>query len=98
MKVQTHTENYHVAKSYLDMARAVIDTELHRPRLGSTNDAEFGLVSCTYIYSYMAITAFVSGHLYTCWNRKDSDLKKNFPNTIILQISCSRNFERLRKL
>ena len=77
--METHTEQYNVAKSYLDMARAVIDTQLHRPRHGSTNDAVFGLASCTYTYSYMAITAFVSGQLYTCWSRKDSDLGKKYP-------------------
>ena len=60
------------------MARAVIDTQLHYPRHGSTNDAVFGLVSCTYTYSYMSITAFVSGQLYDLWNSKSSALKGKY--------------------
>ena len=70
------TQQYHIAKSYLDMARAVIDTELHEQKSGSKNDAFFGLMSCTYVYSYVAIVAFVSGQLHRRWKQEDSQLRK----------------------
>ena len=76
--MELHVVSFHVAKSYLDMARAVIDLKLKASSHDSMNDAEFGLVSCTYVYSYMSITAFVSGQLFDRWNREGSNLKKGY--------------------
>ena len=61
------------------MARAVINTKLHEQKSGSKNDALFGLMSCTYVYSYEAIVAFVSGQLYRHWKQEDSLLRKKYP-------------------
>ena len=97
MRMKTHTENYHVAKSYLDMARAVIDTQLHIPRLCSKNDAEFGLVSCTYVYSHMAITAFVSGQLYYLWNSKGSALSGKYPQYNSFAEFMGKEFRETKK-
>ena len=73
------TMQYRPPKSYLDMARAVIGADLSDPKDLSKNDAIFGLMSCTYIYSYMAITAFVSGQLYRRWNPENSRLRRKYP-------------------
>lgn len=78
----------HVTKSYLDMARAVINTTLHgnsEEELGE--DAMYSLMSCTYIYSFMALTSFCSSHLHSMWGSPDSDLKSKYSH-------CS-NFEEL---
>lgn len=75
-----YTEQYKPPRSYLDMARAVIDTQLHYPKDCSKHDAEFGLVSCTYVYSYMAIAAFVSEQLFARWNDEGNSYREKYPN------------------
>ncbi len=59
MESKEITQQYHIAKSYLDMARAVIDTRIHRQKSNSKNDVINdvigGFMSCTYVYSYAAI-------------------------------------------
>jgi hypothetical protein len=78
----------HVAKSYLDMARVVINTTVYRnskEELGE--DAMFSLMSCTYIYSFMALTSFCSSHLHSMWVSPGSVLK--------LKYSQCSNFEEL---
>jgi hypothetical protein len=64
-----------VTKSYLDVARSVIDTQLHGE---DADDAVFGLMSCTYIYSYLALVSFSSGQLHTIWNEEPNRLKSKY--------------------
>lgn len=71
----------HVAKSYLDLARAVIDTQVYgKPDLPNNEDVLFALMSCTYIYSYMALTAFCASHLHQLWVQDPSPLREKFKN------------------
>ena len=82
MESKEITQQYHIAKSYLDMARAVIDTRIHRQKSNSKNDVINdvigGFMSCTYVYSYAAIVAFISGQLHRRWKLEDSRLRKNY--------------------
>jgi len=68
-----------VTKSYLDLARSVIDTKLYGKYVqGDSSDAIFALMSCTYVYSYTALTAFSSSHLYKIWETENNKLKVKF--------------------
>ena len=70
------------------MARSVIGTDVHGDRETEiSDDALFSLMSCTYVFSYMALTAFCASHLYKLWVVDNSKLKEKFG-------SC-RNFEEL---
>ena len=78
----------HVTKAYLDMARSVIDTAVHGDREAEISvDAIFSLMSCTYVFSYMALTSFCASHLHKLWVVDNSRLKEKFGG-------C-RNFEEL---
>lgn len=68
-----------VTKSYLDLARSVIETKIGATEGASTEDAIFGLMSCTYVYSYSALLSFCSAQLYILWQADDSLLKKKYP-------------------
>ncbi|HWA11986.1 MAG TPA: hypothetical protein VHA15_02745 [Burkholderiales bacterium] len=69
----------HVTRSYLDMARSVIDTRVHGdPQTAESEDAVFALMSCTYVFSFMALTAFASSHLHSLWKTDDSALRKKY--------------------
>ena len=65
-----------VSKSYLDLARSVIETQIGAKEGESIEDAIFGLMSCTYVYSYSALLSFCSGQLYLLWEQPDSELRK----------------------
>ncbi|TYK64162.1 hypothetical protein [Colwellia echini] len=69
-----------VAKSYLDMARTVIDTQIGAKEKIPRDDAIFGLLSCTYIYSHLSLVSFCTAQLYILWNEDNSKLKSNYPN------------------
>jgi hypothetical protein len=69
-----------VTKSYLDLARSVIETEIKAKEGASTEDAIFCLMSCTYVYSYSALLSFCSAQLYILWQSDDSLLKKKYPS------------------
>ena len=45
----------------------------------SQDDCIFGMMTCTYIYSYMALTAFASSYLAIFWHKKDSKLQEKYP-------------------
>ncbi len=78
----------HVTKSYLDMARSVIDTSVHGdPKKEMGEDALFSLMSCTYVFSFMALTSFSASHLHERWVANNSKLKDKYNG-------CS-NFEEL---
>jgi len=69
----------HVTKAYLDMARSVIDTSVHGdPSQIKEDDALFSLMSCTYVFSFMALTSFCAAHLHTFWCQEDCELKEKF--------------------
>ena len=69
----------HVARAYLDLARGVINTRIYdNPDAQNAEDALFALMSCTYVYSYMSLTAFVSSYLHKEWNREHSALKTKY--------------------
>ena len=72
---------FHVTRSYLDLARGVIDTRIYgNPDSESSHDAIFALVSCTNLYSFMALTAFVTRQLHELWTAHPSTLKEKHPN------------------
>lgn len=72
---------FHVTRAYLDLARAVIDTQvsgdLHEE---DSQDAFLALASCTYLYSYMALTSFASKALHDIWSEPASALRAKHPN------------------
>lgn len=73
--------NIHITRSYLDLARAVVDTQVYGdPNAEHSEDVIFGLMSCTYVYSFMALTAFCSSHLHQQWINNDSSLKRKYEN------------------
>jgi len=65
-----------VAKSYLDMARSVIDTDIGAKANASPDDIIFSILSCTYIYSYHSLISFYSAQLYLLWSQENSPLKE----------------------
>ena len=67
-----------VPKSYLDLARSVIDTQIGAKENVCRDDAIFGLMSCTYVYSYSALVSFCTAQLYLMWQENDSSLKKKY--------------------
>lgn len=68
-----------VTKSYLDMARSVIDTAINGdPEKTSGEDAMFSLMSCTYVFSSMALTSFCASQLHTLWCKENSGLRKQY--------------------
>lgn len=71
----------HVTKAYLDMARSVIDTSVHGDSDQTAGeDALFSLMSCTYVFSFMALTSFCASQLHTRWCQEDSALRASFSN------------------
>jgi len=76
-----------VPKSYLDLARSVIDTRIGAAKGVSRDDAIFGLISCTYVYSYSALLSFCSAQLYLIWTKDHSNLRQKYPS--------SQSFEHL---
>lgn len=72
----------HVTKSYLDMARSVIDTELHGdPEQTCGQDAMFSLMSCTYVFSFMALQSFCASHLHKLWREESGNLRRKYPKS-----------------
>ena len=68
-----------VTKAYLDMARSVIDTTVHGDKEKTDGeDALFSLMSCTYVFSYMAITSFCSKQLHNLWQKDASPLREKY--------------------
>lgn len=71
----------YVTKAYLDMARSVISNPLHGDKESTaTDDAIFSLMSCTYVFSYTALTSFCVEHLHALWAKEPSPLKVKYPN------------------
>ncbi len=69
----------HVTRAYLDLARGVIDTQVYgNPSAENSEDVIFALMSCTYVYSFMALTAFSSSHLHEFWIKSPSSLKTKY--------------------
>lgn len=69
----------HVARAYLDMARSVVDTKVYGDAATVENeDSIFALLGCTYVFSYMALTAFASAHLSKIWNDHSAPLRQKF--------------------
>ena len=80
---------FNVAQSYLEMARAIFadgiieirrSTESHASDADLTCNTGFALSAHTYIFSYMAINAFVIGHLGRIWEKPTSPLKAKYPD------------------
>ncbi len=71
-----------VTKSYLDMARcfdgAQVCRDSNEVSENSVFTQEFAMVSCVYIYSYLAITAFVSEQLYEIWRKPSNKLREKY--------------------
>lgn len=82
-----------VTKSYLDMARCFHGAEVcHGTDEVSENSVfaeEFAKVSCIYIYSYLAITAFVSEQLFEIWKKPGNILREKY--------SCFGSFKDLMR-
>lgn len=72
------------------MARSVVDTKIYGDPAGVENeDSVFALMSCTYVFSYMALTAFASAQLHKLWDADSSRLRQEYPE--------STDFEALMK-
>jgi hypothetical protein len=67
-----------VPKSYLDIARPVVLSQLGTPPGAKADDAVFGLLSCTYVYSYSALVSFSSAQFYLLWQSPDGQLSEEF--------------------
>lgn len=39
----------------------------------------FSLMSCTYVFSFMALQSFCASHLYKFWIKDNSDLREQYP-------------------
>lgn len=76
-----------VTKSYLDLARSVIETQIRAKDGASIDDAIFALMSCTYVYSYSALLSFCSVQLHILWLKEGSELRAKYPN--------AKSFEQL---
>ena len=74
-----------VTKAYLDMARCFHGTEIcsdaDKVSENAMFDEEFARVSCIYIYSHMAIMAFVGEQLYDVWKKPDNMLRRKYPKS-----------------
>lgn len=70
---------FHVTRAYLDLARAVVDTPLTGDSDRSeVQDAYFGIMSCTCVYSHMALRAFCNSHLHNMWSADNSPLRAKY--------------------
>ena len=67
-----------ISKSYLDIARAVIATKIGANANSSRDDAVFGVLSCTYTYSYHSLVSFCSAQLYLLWSQENSELRLKY--------------------
>lgn len=76
-----------VTKSYLDLARSVIDTRIGSKEGDPVDDAIFALMSCTYVYSYSALLSFCSAQLFLLWEKENSLLRAKY--------SDMKSFEQL---
>lgn len=64
------------------MARSVVDTKVYGDPAGVENeDPVFALMSCTYVFSFMALTAFASAQLHKLWGMDSSPLRQKFPES-----------------
>ena len=92
---------YDVTRSYFDMARASTDTSLVISADAAkdetlTNNANLVLVSSSWMYSHMAITAFVSAHLHDLWCWENSPLKAEFPQHETFEAMMKCEFRDLK--
>lgn len=80
------------------MARAVIQTKVYgddQKELGE--DAMYSLMSCTNVYSFMALTAFVSSHLHKLWDEPNSKFKEEFSQYDSFEKLMETEFRELKK-
>lgn len=78
----------HVTRAHLDLARGIIDTVVYGdPDAEDSQDSIYSFMSCTYVYSFMALTSFCSRHRYDYWKGEASPLKKKY--------SSCESFEQL---
>ena len=82
-----HKLSYNPPQSYLEMARAIFvdgQIRIHHSREGDASQADmtcnmvFALLAHTYIFSYMAINAFVTERLARIWQEPNSLLKAKY--------------------
>lgn len=72
----------HVVRAYLDMARSVVDTKVYGdPARVENEDSVFALMSCSYVFSFMALTAFASAQLHKFWGTDSSLLRQTYPES-----------------
>lgn len=77
--------SFDLAHAYLEMARAHLGVPVRAPQGTSpedrrmTNTTLFALVAHGYIFSFMAINAFVSICLWDIWDRPNSPLQAKYP-------------------
>src|ERR1035437_7245270 len=73
------------ARAYLELARALHHVPVLLPAgtassgVTMTNNTMLALLAHGYVFSFMAITDFVSGHLWKIWELPNSLLKSKYP-------------------
>lgn len=84
------------------MAHAIVNSELNvAPDLQEKspqykNDVTFAAQSCAYLYSYMAITAFVSVHLYEQWQLEGSFFRNKYPKYVSFEKLMREQYRELK--
>jgi hypothetical protein len=88
----------HITKSYLDMARSVINTSIHGDREQTAgDDALFSLMSCTYVFSFMALQSFCASHLHKFWSEENSALRKQHPELVSFEALMAGPLKEVKK-
>ena len=84
--VKTVTHSFDLAQAYLEMARAHHRVVVRAPQgvspkgLRMTNNTVLALTAHGYVFSFMAMTAFLTACLWKVWKLPTSPLTSRFPN------------------
>ncbi len=96
------TLTFDLAQAYLEMARAhlkvpvVSASKVNTEDVRMTNNTYIALIAHGYIFSYMALTAFVSGTLWKAWEQPASSLRVKYPNAESFEHLLNSNLRRLK--
>lgn len=101
--METTSISYDLAQAYLEMARAhhgapvVAASGINPEEMRMTNNTALALVAHGYVFSFMALNAFVSGCLWKIWELPDSPLKAKFPGVSDFKHLLSSDLKELKK-
>jgi hypothetical protein len=85
MKHEKLKLSFNLAQAYLEMARAFHNVRVCAPKgifpkgVRSRNNTVFAVAAHGYVFSFMAVTAFVNGRLGESWEHPNSALRKKHP-------------------